>query len=356
MIKSILFTHTDLDGAGCAVLFKYLCNHRDMTEGEDYLIFTVDISRLYETVTTTIESYDVNEDTEIIFADLCCGEVLMKRLVERFKTIRVFDHHLTNYWVNDFPGIDAHVYERNPDGGLESGTSILWTFYRNELNNLAIIKFTNAVRSYDNFEFKTIPNEDAVKLNKLFSILGMEAFRVAYSDCIGTGDIIQVSRGKPEFMYVSDEANHIRVWNVEIMDATLEFVVDSVLKLEREKIQRIVEGTDKRGYICFDYVSPSGLKYIIFNVVLGINMSELAAQYLSAHTEYDAFCWYDINRKAFSFRATRDDVDVSVIAALLGGGGHPKASGSLIPQKTYQKLIDDVSSTISEGLKDIESK
>ena len=341
MKKAILFTHTDLDGAGCAVLFKYLCDHRGMTEVE-YSIFNADISKLYETVTTAVSSTEVDANTEIVFAALCCGEELMKRLTERFKTIRVFDHHVTNSWANVCPGVDAHVYEHNSAGHLESGTSILWSQYRDELNNPVIVKFTNAVRSYDNFEFKVIDNPDAIRMNKLFSILGMEAFCTKYSEFLR----IQNSEGTAKHSFVVDAANEI-IESVEIIDETLGFVVDTSLKLEREKIDRIVNGTEKK-IMHFD-TTIDDERCVIFNVISGMNMSDLGAQYLNAHPEYSIFIWFDMNRKGFSYRSTRDDIDVSVIASKMGGGGHPKAAGSLIPQQMYAKIVEDISSTIRRG-------
>lgn len=340
MLKSILFTHTDLDGAGCAVLFDCLLNHRGMQKGLDYLIFNVDASNLYETVTSTIASPEVNENTEIVFADLCCGEALMKRLTERFKTIRVFDHHQTNYWVNDFEGIDAHVHEHNSEGGLESGTSIMWTNYRNELNNPVIIKFVNAVRSYDTFEFKSVENPDAIKLNKLFSILGMSAFCSTYEALLR----IENPKGNTRFSSVIDASNDIGDEPIGIINPTLEFVVDNSLKLEREKIDRVIDGIERR---CMHFdATIDDKKCIIFNLIPDLNMSDLGAEYLTAHPEYDVFIWFDLNRKGYSIRSIRNDVDVSKIASRLGGGGHPRASGAAMSQK----VIDDFKSKIIENL------
>lgn len=331
MLRHILFTHTDLDGAGCRILFDYIMRQRSLINGRDYIICNADISNLYATVTETINNFDCDSNTEIYFADICCGDHLMKQLTEKFKKIHVYDHHKTNTWANDFPGIDAYVYETNSYGRLESGTSIMWRAHRDELLHPVIIAFTNAVRSYDNFEFKTVPNKNAVLLNKYFSMIGMEAFCNSYVSFLE--DAVNHSYESYEAAEFSDVYNLYTSIddheNITILHDIEYFIIESALKVENDQIEKIINGEKKKSF-SFEYTDNDGISYIVFNTINGISMSSLAAAYLETHPEYDVFVWFDINRKGLSFRSISDDIDVSEIAKRLGGGGHPKASGAML--------------------------
>lgn len=349
MLQSILFTHTDLDGAGCSILFDLLMRSRGFSRGplEDYMIVNSQIFEIDYTVINMTEEY-ADPETEIIFADLCCSEDCMEYLVNNFNSIKVYDHHKSNTWVNkmanDHDNLETHVYENNEYNMSESGTSILWSNYRDELSNPIIIKFVNAIRSYDTFEFKHIPNDDAVFLNTYFVTMGMKKFcevELEYlEELLANDHSLLNDTGSCVYFVYSDLKTAVNI--PEIIDPNHLKVVHSILANQDEKIQRIVDSDDDT---VFRIVTKlDGMRMIVFNLIPGINMSELAARYLAVHCEYKVFAWFDINHGGLSFRTIYDNIDVTKIADKFNGGGHPKAAGGKIPPEVSLKIADAIKS------------
>ena len=46
--------------------------------------------------------------------------------------VMVFDHHLTNMFAVDILGDNAHIIHTNNDGQMESGTSLLFKYFRGD--------------------------------------------------------------------------------------------------------------------------------------------------------------------------------------------------------------------------------
>lgn len=346
MLKYILFTHTDLDGAGCSILFDFYMRDQGFRKGfdDDYIIINTTIDDIPKSVNNIFNFAEslITSETEIIFADLCCDPSLMKDIAERFNTVKVFDHHETNTWANDFPGIEAYVYE-TLNNRMECGTSIMWSYYyKDRPSSPNLITFVNAVRSYDTFEFKSIPNKNAIILNKYLNMVGMSLFcdlQVSFLEDMTCADP-SLYHG---FKSVADLFEHITILspclgNIEIsvVSPFEELIINAQLDMEKNKIQKIVSGEDTRVFKV--PIMDSGKSYIVFNIIPGINMSDLAAEYLSAHPEYDVFVWFDLNRKALSFRSIRDDINVSETAIKFNGGGHPRASGGKLPLSIHDKI------------------
>ena len=79
------------------------------------------------------------------------------------------------------------------------------------------------------------------------------------------------------------------------------------------------------------------------------NNSELGNYLSNKYPELDLIVLIDASARV-SYRTSRDDVDVSEFAALFGGGGHKRASGSQITEdnqlefiKTYFKNVKRIS-------------
>jgi len=55
---------------------------------------------------------------------------------------------------------------------------------------------------------------------------------------------------------------------------------------------------------------------------------------------------------SISFTTTRDDVNLTEIANIMGGGGHPKAAGCPLPLDSMLPMLQALVSTIMEGYDD----
>lgn len=363
MLKTILFDHDDLDGAGCRIVFQLAYHH--MKNGEEYKIVHCSNNHVDKIVTDMINSDDVNEDTEIYFSDICASREVLEAVVAKFKTVRIFDHHRTNFFATWIVP-NAVIVPENNLGVLESGTSLLFKYFaeiaannpydprslyfldKNTLNKLiadskksgknwkeSIGLFITAIdhnnfgffadlveniRSYDTYDWKDKNNLTAKKLQTLFFLLGMDRFCHRYTERI------------------------IRRDNTDIISKTdLEFV-DAKLESEKRVIESI--GLDD----IYD-VSIKGLRAAFILSSAGANISEVSHQFLTNHPEFDMFIGFNFSRGGeYSFRCVRDDIDIGTDIALpIGGGGHPKASGAPIPIGIKNSIIDLLMSGIDDN-------
>lgn len=352
MLKVIQFDHDDLDGAGCRIVFQIAHSH--LEEGEDYEVIHCSNVAVDEIVTKTIERADVNEDTVIYFTDICASRDVMEIVAKKFKTVKVFDHHRTNFFVTWIIP-DAVIVPENSMGVLESGTSLLFQHFcelaatdpydprsLHFLDSTSLKKavddfkpygalapmydkYTEGidtfkmfselvchVRSYDTYEWKESNNLTAKKLQTLFFLLGMDRFCKRYVNRIENG---------PNGCEIIDPND------LDFADAKLEYekrVIDSI-------------GIDD----VYD-VSIKGMRAAFILSSAGANISEVSHQFLTKHPEFDIFIGFSFSKGGeYSFRTTRDDLDLgATIAQPIGGGGHPKASGAPIPLEVRAQIID----------------
>lgn len=335
MLKTILFDHDDLDAAGCRILFTIA--HHHMKYGKDYIIVNCSNTLVDESVNETINRDDVDENTIIYITDICPSREVLEHVAEKFKTVKIFDHHRTNFfatWVVP----DAVIVPENNLGVLESGTSLLFKHFVQVANNdpldpratyflesttpdehTANFKFisnlTEHIRSYDTYDWKNTNNITAKKLQTLFFMLGMERFCKRYVNKI-------IETNIPD----SETDNMIEVNDSDFIDA----------RMENE--QRVIDsiGPDD----VYD-VSIKGLKAAFILSSAGANISELSSQFLTKYPEYDMFIGFSFIRGGeYSFRCKRDDIDTGgYIAEPIGGGGHPKASGAPLPEEVRNEII-----------------
>ncbi len=350
MYDVILFTHDDMDGAGCRIIFE--------------TVFTPIIRPRYEVVICSNNNIDdkvmdcISErcsgDNVIIFADICCSESLLKFVKDMMKYVLVFDHHLTNKYAIDILGDDAHIIHTNSDGQMECGTSLLYKYFKtmihphsdrvwfeaklqwlgksfreSDIDMIALDTFVDMIRSYDTYEWKSSGNINAKKLQTLFGLLGMEKFCENYKD-----------------LFIDSRMSECPVTEI-ISDEQMKFIN---AKLDNE--QSIIDNFTPDDVIS---VGVMGYSAALFVGVVYANISELAYQFLTKYTDYDIFIAASLrDGGVFEIRTIRDDIDTGkLIAAPIGGGGHPKASGAPIDKSVmrsfHEALIAQLNQKLLEG-------
>lgn len=366
MLKDVLFTHTDLDGAGCAVLFEFYFKEILKYSEDDYRIIHIS-NAINEEIPAFIDGKTdsenlqyladlrgmVNRDTNITFTDICCNEENLKKIMDICETIYVYDHHRTNLWVNELgdnrPFGIVKVSTDTQDGQrVESGTSIVYEAMLEWLDstNTSFDEFINLIRIYDTFQQEEPQWKKAEMLNKIFIQIGMENFRKKYleyfkyiKDSIESSLLIKDIKSFNKGDVLVYDTTDMK----PIIDSELESFLNMVQENESKKIADIVSGKNNRifkfEYIHVDY-GPTE-RYIIFNPIPGVNMSALSVEYLKAHPEYNIFAWFDINTGAYSLRSIDDMIDVGSIAKVHGGGGHFHAAGSPIPKGLAKMICDN---------------
>lgn len=324
MLKFILFTHDDLDGAGCRIIYELA--HQHLTKGVDYDVVICGNANVDDQVMKHLNEGNIDKDTEITFADITASREILEYIVNNFSMPKIFDHHRTNFFATHIVP-DAVIIPENELGIMQSGTSIIYQHYsvlaydnsndprgeftrRSKDNQMFIAEFVDSVRSYDTYEWKATNNITAKKLQTLFTLLGLDTFCKCYVE-----------------KFVTDKSYDI------ISAEDIKFVN---AKLDNE--QRIIDSVTPNDVYQFEL---RGLKCAFTLGGFGVNISELSYQFLSKYPEFDMFVGFNLWKGGeFSFRCIRDDLDLGKdIASPIGGGGHPKAAGAAIDEDFREEIV-----------------
>jgi len=150
-MKQILCTHTDLDGAGCSILFKQ-CKPGIEVQYHDYDTIDQIATELWENK----DKYD-----NIYFADITPSPEIGIPMLDDPK-FTLIDHHITREYLHHTPWFATHV----------CATSISKLFLRYQANQ----EFIRAVDAYDMWKLDSEYRELGVELNTLFDYYGMDEF------------------------------------------------------------------------------------------------------------------------------------------------------------------------------------
>lgn len=333
MLKTILFTHDDLDGAGCRIVYELA--HIKMEKGVNFDVINCSNNNIDEKVSEAINKPQyICDETEICFADIICSKEMLESLVKKFSDIKIWDHHATNFPAQQV--LPSAVIEPFNDQGVpyDSGTSLIYRYYSDiafsktgdaqycspaftssKRDGHVLSKLVDTIRSYDIYEWKSTNNMDAKMLQTLFFMLGMEYFCKRYITRI-TENIIP-------------SENLFNPYDLEFIDAKLQAEQRTIDFITKESIIEC----NIRGY---------NAAFLIYPV--GANISEVASQFLERYPEYDLFASFTLARGGeFSFRTRREDLDVgAVFAKPIGGGGHPKASGAPVQPWIKEGLFNEL--------------
>ena len=327
-MKIKIFTHTDLDGIGCAVL-AYLafgkenvdveyCNYDDV---DDKVEAFMEIEDLYR-------SYDQIFITDISVSDQVAS--MIDILDKTDHRVRLFDHHgpalrLDNYfWCT--------IYEYL-DGVKTSGTELFYLYVRNTLSltysqatQHKISRFVSIVRDYDTWRWKELREDGLVskQMNDLFHIYGRDKF-------------IELAMKRIMF---STSPLHQDEWFSETDLLLLEQKQKDIDIYVEQKEKQITVKTDQWGNT--------------YGVIFAERyFSELGNRLCEIHPELAYITMIDISRGRVSYRTIRDDINLGTdIAHNYGGGGHPKAAGSTFDISWAMDVMTDW----LFGMQDVESE
>lgn len=292
-MKVKLFTHTDLDGIGCAIVGKHVFTDIDVTYCD------------YNNVNQIIGDYLTKKnflDYDITFiTDISMDRVkadVINYYYESGNKFVLLDHHATAEWLNKFEW--ATVKSLHQDGTKSSGTSMLY-HYLSQPQELST--FVEKVRRYDTWEWSTIYGDlEAKNLNDLFHLIGRERFIERFL----TNQSIILTEA--EQLLLETEQNKIKAY----------------IRM-KENNMTIIEIEGYKAGIVFaeQYLSQLG--------------NELAKKY----NQLDFIAMINLGGKTVSFRGIKDHIDLGKdIARLFGGGGHPKAAGSPIAGGILNNIIE----------------
>lgn len=316
-MKIKIFTHTDLDGVGCAII-AYLafgkenadveyCNYDDVDDKVEAFMENEDLYR----------SYDQIFITDISVSDQVASMIDCLDKTER--TVRLFDHHGTALRLDNYFWCTIYEYL---DAVKTSGTELFYLYLRNSLSltysqasQNKISRFVSIVRDYDTWRWKELGEDGLVskRMNDLFRIYGRDKFIELAMKCI----------------MFSTSPLHQDEWFSETDALLLEQKQKEIDIYVEQKAKQITVKTDQWGNT--------------YGVIFAERyFSELGNRLCEMYTELAYIAMIDISHGTVSYRTIRDDINLGTdIAHNYGGGGHPKAAGSTFDVSWAMDIITD---------------
>lgn len=307
MIK--LYTHTDLDAAGCIILFKTFLNDTlDISVNNNPQVLSKQILKDFD----NLKNYN-----HIYITDISVSKEVAEKLNESYKDkLTLLDHHKTALFLNDYSWCNVRFLE--DELGKPCGTSMVLDYlltkgYIDEESPMfyQFNMFVNAIREFDTWEFDKTKNEYSKKFNNLLKLYGMKKFTKKY----------------------------IALFSNEITDdySILTDSDEELLENEAVKIENYI-----------NHKSENIIKKDMFGYKAGVVFSELYISEMGNklnldHPELDFILIINTSNETGSLR-TINDIDLSEIAIKLGGGGHPKAAGFPIRKEILDNLIAGIDS------------
>lgn len=296
-----IFTHTDLDGIGCAVLAKYY-NPAIEVEFCDY-------DNVDRKVNNFLDNHIALGDLYI--TDISVSEEIAERLDYDTDFI-LLDHHPTALGLNKFKCCTVRVEDENT-GIKTCGTEMFyhWLVEHEYLNKSKVLdKFVEIIRDYDTWRWTKLGEDGIIckQINDLLYIYGRDNF---INWCLS-------SFAQRKFSRLGDTENML-------------------LRLRQEEIDRYV--SDKNQQLIVHSFKNWTCGYIFADRFV----SELGNQLCKMHPEIDFVVIIDVAHCTVSYRTIKDDIDLGKdVARIYGGGGHPKAAGSQFDKTLQLQIIQKI--------------
>lgn len=316
-MKIKLFTHTDLDGVGCAIL-AYLAFGRENVDVE-----YCDYSNVNDKVGEFWENGPVEEYDKVFITDISIG-IDLARTIDLYAgddIWHLFDHHNTAIYLNAYDW--CQVLDVTPITHIKTcGTELFYRYLHVVLDkfqgmNFAalsnMLKFIVTVRDWDIWRWKELGEEGLVskQVNDLFDIYGREGF---------------IDWAMKQIRFAKSPMHEFP--NFTDIDKAL-------LKQKQKDIDRYVEEKSKQ---LFHRVDEVGHTYGV--VFAERYFSELGNRLCEMYPELAYIVMVDVAHGTVSYRTVRDDIDLGgEIAHAYGGGGHPKAAGSTFDKEQIQRTV-----------------
>lgn len=301
-MKIKLFTHTDLDGVGCAVVASMFARTCDCSVDIEFCE-NGEVNQKVSDFIDSIEYSNSNEYDTIFITDLSVNEEVAERIHNDpylIETVKLLDHHKTALFLNKYSWATVHVKQDVTDEE-HCGTSLLYTrLFLPHMRYKRLDKFVEAVRLWDTWLWKQNNDVEPQIYNTMLKILGRvkfmeEVIPLVSDDIIFTKEWLDIytTHCSEKEAYINEAMNRAFIYRVD----------------------------DTTSYVC---------------VFANEHLSELGNRLALKYPECK--CCLMIHDRGVSLRGWRNDVDVAEIAASFGGGGHKFAAGFNFTENT-QSLI-----------------
>lgn len=299
MNKICLVTHeSDADGAFPIILSRLVFEAMD--------VFSCEIKEV-DSVLENVFSHEKDYD-KIYIVDLCMSEELAQKVnVDNGLKgkVFVFDHHASCLPMNHYSFIKI-VDEEN--GIRECGTTLFWKYLTSVSDKKILFKpclkkMIEWVRQMDTYCFSDDEKENAFSFGSLYVIYGRERYIEHFYDYVLHNE---------EFIFSDTDK--------------------LLIALEEEKAKQYIQ--EKMEHVKFARVD---------GVRVGIAFAEQRRSSLghemASKLDIDVAVVINVDRSV-SYRAEKEEVDVTVLASSYGGGGHKHAAGNPLPEDLQEKIVN----------------
>lgn len=302
-----LFTHTDLDGVGCAILAKLFfadepcityCDYGDIDHKVKKLLGNAEI---------------LQPEDKIFITDISISKELAKRIEASSLEceIKLFDHHATAEPLNKFLWCKVRTTDEE-DNDLTCGTKMFYDHLVHQYGDLykdSLCDFVDFVRQWDTWEWKNTGDQGRIAkyLNDLLDIRGRY-------------DFIN------HFVYQFQTEGYCYLDDTDKM----------LLEIRQREIKEYIQKKSRQ------MLNPHIAAYSVGIVFADRFISELGNQLCELHPEIDFVAIIDIANQKVSYRTIRDDINLGVFAQHYGGGGHPKAAGSQFTEDVLRNTVGKI--------------
>ena len=301
-----LFTHTDMDGAGCAILaniafknnvdIEYIHNPKELT---DSLIKMGNEYKEYEVIYITDCSFDIEQVNE--------------QNPKVLNHIKLFDHHKTA--IEPFKEYNWAKVEPMLNNRLTCGTEL---FYQYLLNKGLITNrdfFVEQVRLYDTWDYNKYPSQIPKYLSSMVFKLGLQYTVNTFSQRLAKKDL-----------------NELTLFNE---------YERTILAYENERETKDIDNFMKLAYI--GKVESEGKEYSFCLVYNNGLYTSVMGNKICVDYNVDIAFLINLNKDIVGVRSTRTDIDLgAIMKQFYNGGGHPQASGGSIEGIAEQTAKDIV--------------
>lgn len=165
MKKHVLVTHNDIDGAGAATLFKYVCEEY----GLNYEIHTVGVDEVDKVLYDILNLGNIASLYIIDISPKDSGVINILATMYDDYNIQLLDHHET-------AALRFKEYGDWAEFNDECGTMQFFYYLSGKYDVSKYDKFTKLVDVYDRYQTEDNLFAEARRLNILFTLLGIEDF------------------------------------------------------------------------------------------------------------------------------------------------------------------------------------
>lgn len=307
-----MFTHTDLDGVGCVVVARILGLGNLHVEYCDY-------TNINQAVVDFIQSKDGEKCDKAYITDISVTPEVAE-LIESVNNnpntklkFMLYDHHKTAKWMpvkHSWATVSEEL-----DGRLCCGTKL---FYKmmvaggldmgNPMVHHNLEWFVERVNNYDTWLWEGENDKLAKEMCDYMFLIGRNRFL--------------------------DKAER-KLLNLQLPSEPFFDVVDRfMLEVERERIAAFLVRKAKN-------VVERQIDGLTAGIVFAEQYtSELGNKINKDNPHLDFTLVINPSNKGYSYYSIKEDIDLGQLASKVGGGGHPKASGSSMTEALFNEIVE----------------